>query len=161
MKIPAKTKQRSSIGVVVGALAVVAIGVGGYLALARKPAPAVPPQPQAGPTVAPPAATPVETVRVVTQPPSQPRRGATPPPAPPPAPVTAQGFSSGNANPPGTPFIAGRHMGSVPVIEEPGSPGRHTIRVERAGFKTKTETVEVSPNATVRRTYVLDQEGPE
>jgi predicted Ser/Thr protein kinase len=160
MKIPAKTKQRSSIGVVVGALAVVAIGVGGYWALARKPAPAVPTPPQAGPTVAPPPAA-VETVRVMAQPPSQPRRGTeTGPQAPPPAPVTAQGFISVNSNPPGTLFIDGRDMGSVPVIEEPVSPGRHTIRVERAGFKTKTETIEVPANTTVRRTYVLDQEGP-
>ena len=66
-----------------------------------------------------------------------------------------------NSNPPGTLFIDGRDMGSVPVIEEPVSPGRHTIRVERAGYKTKTETIEVPANTTVRRTYVLDQEGPE
>ena len=166
MMIPARKKQRSSIGVVVAALAVVAIGVGGYWALARKPAPALPP-PQAGPTVAPPpAAASVETVRVVAPPPSQPRGGnetrrQTTPTPPPPAPVTAQGFISVNSNPPGTLFIDGRDMGSVPVIEEPVSPGRHTIRVERAGYKTKTETIEVPANTTVRRTYVLDQEGPE
>jgi hypothetical protein len=39
--------------------------------------------------------------------------------------------------------------------------GRHTIRVERAGYKTKTETVEVQANGTVRRTYVLEPEGSE
>jgi serine/threonine-protein kinase len=171
MNIPARKKRRSSIGVVVGALAVVAVGVGAYWALVRQPAPAAPPAPQAGPTVAPPAAATVETVRVVAPPPSQPRGGnetrrqttPTPPPAPPPAPapVTAQGFISVNSNPPGTLFIDGRDMGSVPVIEEPVSPGRHTIRVERAGFKTKTETIDVPANTTVRRTYVLEQEGPE
>ena len=50
---------------------------------------------------------------------------------------------------------------SYPVIEEAVSAGRHTIRVERAGFKTKTETIDVPANTTVRRTYVLEQEGSE
>jgi hypothetical protein len=170
MKIPAGKKQRSTMGVVVGALVVAAIGVAGYLALARKPAPLAPPAPsppQVGPTAAPPpAAAPVETVRVMVPPPAQPqrdnqaRRGATPPPAPP-AVATAQGYISVNSNPPGTLFIDGRDLGSVPVIEQPVSPGRHTIRVERAGYKTKTETIDVPANTTVRRTYVLEQEGPE
>jgi len=66
-----------------------------------------------------------------------------------------------NSNPPGTLFIDGRDLGSVPVIEEPVSAGRHTIRVERAGFKTKTETIDVPATTTVRRTYVLEQEGSE
>jgi hypothetical protein len=64
-----------------------------------------------------------------------------------------------NSNPPGTLFIDGRDLGSVPVIEEPVTAGRHTIRVERAGYKTKTETIDVPGNTTVRRTYVLEQEG--
>ncbi len=148
---------------VVGALVVVAVGVGGYLALGRKseaPPPASPPQ-----ASLPPAAVPVETVRVA--PPPAPRRGTdnrrqtAPPPAPPTAPAAAQGFVSVNSNPPGTLFIDGRDLGSVPVIEEQVSAGRHTIRVERAGFKTKTETIDVPANTTVRRTYVLEQEGSE
>jgi serine/threonine protein kinase len=155
MKIPTAPKKRSSVGMVVGALVLAAVGLGGYLALARKaPAPVPPPQ----------AAVPVETVRVVAQPPArQPRRTAALPPAPPPQPpppaAARQGFISVNSNPPGTLFIDGRDMGSVPVIEEPVSAGRHTIRVERAGYKTKTEVIDVPANATVRHTYVLDQEG--
>ncbi|HWC74063.1 MAG TPA: protein kinase [Gemmatimonadales bacterium] len=158
MKIPAAKQKRSGVGMIVGALLVVAIGVGGYLALARKPASPPPPAPQAGggPVNPPPAAS-VETVRVAAQPSRVPQRRA-PPPAPPAAAV-AQGFISVNSNPPGNLFIDGRDLGSVPVIEEPVSAGRHTIRVERAGFKTKTETIEVPANTTVRRTYVLDQEG--
>jgi len=157
MKIPAEKKKRSNVGMVVGALVVVAAGVGGYLALGKKNEP---------PSAPPPVAVPVETIRVATQPPA-PRRGSdtrrqtAPPAGPPPAPVAAQGYVSVNSNPPGTLFIDGRDLGSVPVIEQPVSAGRHTIRVERAGFKTKTETVDVPANTTVRRTYVLEQEGSE
>jgi hypothetical protein len=145
----------------VGALVVAALGVGGYLAMARKSPPA--PLPQAGshaPVAPLPAAAPVETVRVTVQPPPQQRR-QTPPPAPPPAAATQQGYVSINSNPPGTLFIDGRDLGSVPVIEEPVSAGRHTIRIERAGYKTKSETINVPANNTVRKTYVLDPETPE
>ena len=156
MKIPSEKKKRSSVGMVVGALLVVAAGVGGYLALGRKselPPPA-PPPPQASLPPAAPVAVPVETIRVASQ-----RRQASPPPALPP--VAARGSVSVNSNPPGTLFIDGRDLGSVPVIEESVTAGRHTIRVERAGFKTKTETIDVPANTTVRRTYVLEQEGSE
>ena len=164
LKLGTEKKKRSSVGMVVGALVVVAAGVGGYLALGRK---SEAPPPQASlPPAPPPVAVPVETIRVAPPPPSS-RRGTdnrrqtAPPPAPPTAPAAAQGFVSVNSNPPGTLFIDGRDLGSVPVIEEPVSAGRHTIRVERAGFKTKTETVDVPANTTVRRTYVLEQEGSE
>ncbi len=159
MKIPAKKKKRSSVGMVVGALVVVAAGVGGYLALGRNSEP-----PPRG------SAMPVETVRVAVRPPPPApgsrrvpdnRRQAAPPPppAPPPAPVAAQGYVSVNSNPPGTLFIDGRDLGPVPVIEEPVSVGRHTIRVERPGYKTKIETIDVPANNPVRRTYVLEPEG--
>jgi serine/threonine protein kinase len=151
MKIPAKKKQRSSVGMVIGALVVVAVGVGGYFALAKKP----------------PAAASVDTVRVATQtpplppppPPPPAQRRATPPPAPPPAAAVARGYITVNSEPPGTVFIDGREIGPVPVIEEAVPVGRHTIRVERPGFKTKTETVDVPATNPVRRRYVLDPEG--
>ncbi len=152
MKIPSEKKNRSSFGLVLGALVVVVAGVGGDLALGRKSAP---PPPQASLPPAPPP---------VAPPPPAPRRGTdtrrpTPPPAPPPAAAAAQGFITVNSEPPGTVFIDGRDVGSVPVIEEPVSVGRHTIRVERPGYKTKTETLEVPANNPVRRRYVLDPEG--
>jgi PEGA domain-containing protein len=161
-----KPKKRSSIGVVVGALVVVAVGVGGYLALGRKSEPPTPPPPpQASLPPGAPVAAPVETIRVATPPPpTAPRRGndnrrqTSPPPAPPPA-AAAQGYITVNSEPPGTVFIDGRDVGSVPVIEEPVPVGRHTIRVERPGYKTKTETLDVPANNPVRRRYVLDPEG--
>jgi hypothetical protein len=159
LKIPAEKKKRSSVGLVVGAVVLVAAGVGGYFALGKKPQASQPP-------AAPPVTAPAETLRVATQPPPPPpppRRGDTrrtaPPPAPPTAPAAAQGFISINSNPPGNLFIDGRDLGPVPVIEEPVSAGRHTIRVERPGFKTKTEVIEVRANNTIRRTFVLEPEG--
>jgi len=158
MKIPSETKKRSSVGMVLGALVVVVAGVGGYLALGRK---SEPPPPQASlPPAPPPVAAAVETVRVATPPPA-PRRGTDSrrPTPPPPAAAAAQGFITINSEPPGTVFIDGRDVGSVPVIEAPVSVGRHTIRVERPGYKTKTETLDVPANNPVRRRYVLDPEG--
>lgn len=163
MRIPVAKKKKSGMGMVIGAIVVVAAGVGGYFALASKPAS---PSPSPAPPPPPAAVTPIETAPA--PPPQQatrrnpPRQVVTPPPAaPPPAPAAAGGFISVNSNPPGTLFIDGRDLGSVPVIEEPVSAGRHTIRVERAGYKTKTEVVDVPATITVRRTYVLEPEGSE
>jgi len=155
MAIPAAQRKRSPLGMVIGALVVLAIGAGGYLALGRKPA-APPPAPQASqPPAPPPVAVVHDTVRVAATPPPAPARRQSAPPAAP----AAQGFITVNSEPPGTVFIDGRDVGSVPVIEEPVSVGRHTIRVERPGFKTKTETIDVPANNPVRRRYVLDPEG--
>src|SRR5919197_3590874 len=156
MKLPARKPRRSSVGMMVGALVVVVVGVGGYLALGRKPvAPPPPSPPEASQPPAPLPAVVHDTVRVAAAPPHTTRRQTAPPPAPTAA-AAAQGYISVNSNPPGNLFIDGRDLGSVPVIEEPVSAGRHTIRVERAGFKTKTETIDVPANTTVRRTYVLE-----
>jgi serine/threonine-protein kinase len=160
MKLGAEKKKKSGLGVGIGALVLAVVGVGGYLALANNSAPPSPPPPAPQASQPPPAPTPVETLRVaVSPPPSAPRR-ATPPPAPPPAPAAAaRGYLTINSEPPGTVFIDGREVGSVPVIEEPVSVGRHTIRVERPGFKTKTEVIDVPANTPVRKRYVLDPEG--
>jgi serine/threonine-protein kinase len=159
--IPSTPKKRSSVGLVVGAVVLVVVGVGGYLAFANKAAPNPPPAPPPAQASQPPAAPPViAPVAPQPAPPPQPRRGTVrPPPAPPTSPAAAQGFISVNSNPPGNLFIDGRDFGPVPVIDQPLSAGRHTIRVERPGYKTKTETVEVTPNNTVRRTWVLEPEG--
>ena len=152
MKIPAAKKKRSGVGILVGAIVVVAAGVGGYLTLGRKSAAPSPPPP-------PPAAVvPGETQRVVAQPPPPPpaRR---PPPTPPPAAAAEQGFITVNSIPPGEVFIDGRDVGPTPVVEFTVSPGRHSIRVERAGYKTRSETVDVPPNGPVRKNWVLDPEG--
>ncbi len=158
LKIPAGKKKRSGAGMVVGAIVLVAAGVGGYLALKPKAAqvggdPTPPPAP-------PPVAATVETLRVAAPPPPPPppRRSGVPP-APPPPTAAAQGFITVNSIPPGQVFIDGRDVGPTPVVEFSVSPGRHTIRVERAGYKTRAETVEVQSNSAVRKNWVLDPEG--
>ena len=153
MKIPGAQKKRSGTGMVIGALVVVALGVAGYFAVAAKPQAGNPPAP-------PPVAVPVETVRVAVQSPASRRdnRRPVPPPAPLPA-AAEQGYVTVNSIPPGEVFIDGRDVGPVPVVEFVVTPGRHSIKIERAGYKTRTETIEVSPNGTVRKNWVLDPEG--
>ena len=77
----------------------------------------------------------------------------------PPAAAEAFGFVTVNANPFGTVFIDGAEVGTTPIISFRVKAGRHTIRVERAGYKTKTESVQVDANNTVRRGYTLEPEG--
>jgi serine/threonine protein kinase len=164
LKIPAAKKKRSGVGMVIGAIVLVVAVVGGYIALGKKTErPPVPPQ--AGqPPAAPPVAAPVETVRVAVNPPPAPRRGGdtrrqTPANPPPPPAAVEQGFITVNSIPPGEVFIDGRDVGPTPVVEFSVNPGRHTIRVERAGYKTRSETVQVQPNTPVRKNWVLDPEG--
>jgi len=169
LRITPAPKKKSNAGIVVGAVIVVAVGIGGYMALA--PGDSNPPPPPAPPAaIVPPA---VETVRVVTPAPPPPppasrggrggRTGvAAPPPAPAPPPppaAAARGYITVNSEPPGTVFIDGRDVGPTPVVEFEVPVGRHTVRVERAGFKTKSETVDVAANGTVRKRWVLDPEG--
>jgi serine/threonine-protein kinase len=155
IKIPSAKKKRSGVGMLVGTVVVVAAGVGGYLAIAKTPQASLPP--------AAPLAAPVETVRVAAHPPPPPRgndrRQASAPPAPPAPPPAEQGSITVNSIPPGEVFIDGRDAGPTPVVEYAIPPGRHTIRVERAGYKTRSETIDVSPSAPVRKTWVLDPEG--
>ncbi|HEX9705320.1 MAG TPA: protein kinase [Gemmatimonadales bacterium] len=79
------------------------------------------------------------------------RRPVVPPPA-------QQGFITVNTDPPSTVFIDGREVGQTPVVEFEVTPGSHTIRVERPGYRTVTERVQVVAGQAVRKRWVL-QEG--
>ncbi len=158
MKVGASGPKKSRAGLFVGVAVVAVAGVGGYIALANKQT--------AAPPVSPPTQTtraPVETVRVTAPPPvtqTTPRRQTTPrQTTPPPVQAAASGFITVNSDPPGTVFIDGREVGATPVVEFTVPAGRHTVRVERPGFKTKSESVDVGANATVRKRWVLDPEG--
>jgi serine/threonine-protein kinase len=79
---------------------------------------------------------------------------------PQPQPAPAQGYLSIAAEPYATVFIDGAGIGETPIISHPVRPGRHTIRVERPGYRTVTETVQVDAGNTVQRRYPLIQENP-
>ncbi len=76
-------------------------------------------------------------------------------------PPAVEGSITVNSDPPGTVFIDGRDVGPTPVVEFSVPVGRHTIRVERAGYKTRSESVDVAPNTPVRKNWVLQPEGSE
>jgi len=69
--------------------------------------------------------------------------------------AVAQGFLTIAADPFGEVYIDGVDAGQTPLVEYAVKPGRHTIRIEHAGFKTITETVQVDASNTVRKRYTL------
>jgi len=149
--LSAKSRQRRSRAPVVVGLVVLAAGAGGYLMLGRR---------GSGEQAAAPS---VDTVRVrdtVRMPaqsnPSAPPRGrerAKPRDVAPAAAV--QGFLTIAADPFGEVYIDGVDVGQTPLVEYAVKPGRHTIRIEHAGFKTVAETVRVDASNTVRKRYTL------
>ncbi|HXI63746.1 MAG TPA: protein kinase [Gemmatimonadales bacterium] len=160
--LPRGKTRRSRTPAVVG-LVVVAAGVGGYLLLGRGSAErgALPSVTRPGPTV--------DTVRIqdTVRVPAQPSPPAAPPsaptakpksrqvaPAPAPA-AEAQGFLTIAADPFGEVYIDGVDVGQTPVVEYAVKPGRHTLRIEHAGFKTVTEAVQVDASNVVRKRYTL------
>ncbi|HEU5259793.1 MAG TPA: protein kinase [Gemmatimonadales bacterium] len=168
---PKPAPKRSRAGLVVGVVVVTVAGVGGYLVLGRTGSAGNPESRSAAPPA--PAVDTVlvrdtvrDTVRVPVsvapvEPPPQRRanrsrpRETKPPVTPPPAAVAAQGFLTIAAEPFGQVYIDGVDVGQTPVVEYAVKPGRHTIRIERPGFKTVTETVLVDANNTVRKRYTL------
>src|SRR5439155_638403 len=57
-------------------------------------------------------------------------------------------------------FIDGGDAGQTPLVEYAVKPGRHTIRLEHAGFKTVTEAVLADASNTVRKRHTLLPERP-
>ena len=80
---------------------------------------------------------------------------AKPRPTAPTAAPEARGFLTIAADPFGQVYIDGVDAGQTPLVEYAVKPGRHTIRLEHAGFKTLTETVQVDASNTVRKRYTL------
>jgi len=142
----AKARQRRSRAPVVIGLVVVAAGVGAYLMLGREET--APRSPLPAPSV--------DTVRIqdtVRVP--VPRRPAPAKPREQALVAVAQGFLTIAADPFGEVYIDGVDAGQTPLVEYAVRPGRHTIRIEHAGFKTITETVQVDASNTVRKRYTL------
>jgi serine/threonine-protein kinase len=141
-RLPA-ARRRSLAPAVIG-LVVVAAGVGGYLMLGRKGSG------ERG-TVPPASVDTVrirDTVRVPAQPSRElPRRAAQR--------AEPQAFLTIAADPFGQVYIDGVDAGQTPLVEYAVRPGRHTIRIEHAGFRTISETVLVDASNTVRKRYTL------
>ena len=144
----ATTRRRSRAGVWIGLAVVVAAGVAGYLVLGRQGSAerAVPPAEVDTVRIR-------DTVRVPVQSSRAPAPRTKPRPAAP-APE-AQGFLTIAADPFGEVYIDGVDAGQTPLVEYVVKPGRHTVRIEHAGFKTVTETVQVDASNTVRKRYTL------
>jgi len=71
-------------------------------------------------------------------------------------PATAGGLLTISSDPIGAEvYIDGVDVGQTPIVEYSVGAGKHTVRVERAGYKTQTETVTVGANDTVRRKFSL------
>jgi hypothetical protein len=102
-----------------------------------------------------------------TTPPPGPTKSEAPPPRreprrePPPRPQTqaraaAGGLLTVSSDPIGAEvYIDGVDVGQTPIVEYSVGAGKHTIRVERAGYKTQTEPVTVGANDLVRRKFSL------
>ena len=156
---PAARKSRTAL--VAGVIAALGVlGTGGYFLLGRSKPEAPPGQSETSSHA--PLTSPVETVRVAAPPTTPPRRERqrerekTPPPAA----VEAQGYVTLAADPFGTVYIDGVQIGVTPIFSYGVTPGRHAIRVERAGFRTQNETVQVDAGNTVTKRYTLIQEQP-
>src|SRR2546426_4491280 len=153
--------RKSRAGLIAGVVAALGVlGTGGYFLLGRSRPEPPPGQSQVPPNA--PLTSPVETVRVTAPPTTSPRRERQREreKAPPPAAVEAQGYLTLAADPFGTVYIDGVQIGVTPIFNYGVKPGRHAIRVERAGFRTQNETVQADAGNTVTKRYTLIQEQP-
>ena len=121
--------------------------------IAQQPAPEPEPEPEPTPQPPQPEPGPEPT-------PAPPRQNPQPPPPPPPPPpqTAGRGFVTVDARPFGTVFIDGTRIDDTPVSRHSLSPGRHVIEVRKEGYVTAVDTIEVSANETVRRTYTLREQ---
>jgi eukaryotic-like serine/threonine-protein kinase len=95
--------------------------------------------------------------------PRPPRRGARPTRAPPETtatPVTTPatpsvGFVTINAVPYGTVVIDGIEVGDTPIVRYELTPGAHTVRIVRQGFRTESETVTITAGNEMRLSRTL------
>ncbi len=76
--------------------------------------------------------------------------------APPQAPVGRTAPLTVASEPWGTLYVDGVEVGPTPVADYPLAFGRHELRIEQEGYRTKRETIVVGEPNPIRRRYVLD-----
>jgi serine/threonine protein kinase len=178
-------QRKSKGGLIAAVVGVVVVGVGGYVVFGRSKAEAPPqqvaqqsvplqptaPAPTGGgdsakqsttqaspPSTQQPAPQTTPPRRQQAPPARQPvRQQQTPPPVA--APVEATGILTVASDPFGTLFLDGVEIGQTPIFNYQVKAGKHTIRIERVGYKTETHDIQVDANNTVRKKYTLIPEG--
>ena len=61
----------------------------------------------------------------------------------------------------GTLYLDNVEIGPTPVADHPLGPGRHQLRIEQEGYRTKTEVIVVTGPNPIRRRYSLEPAGPQ
>ena len=61
----------------------------------------------------------------------------------------------------GTLYLDNVEIGPTPVADHPLRPGRHQLRIEQEGYRTKTEVIVVTGPNPIRRRYSLEPAGPQ
>jgi serine/threonine protein kinase len=60
----------------------------------------------------------------------------------------------------GTLYLNNVEIGPTPVADHPLRPGRHLLRIEQEGYRTKSEVIVVTGPNPIRRRYSLEPAGP-
>jgi eukaryotic-like serine/threonine-protein kinase len=160
---PRPPAKKSRAGLFVGLAVVAVLGVGGVVLMQGGGTQGTGSNPGTQPVTNPPRpeSTASQTTPPVTRqdPPRQQQRPPrqTTPPRNDPAPEQVAMLTV-SADPYGTVFIDNVNVGDTPTTIRV-TMGRHTIRVEREGYKTRSETITVDGPNPIRKRYVLEPEG--
>ncbi|MGZ8398530.1 MAG: protein kinase domain-containing protein [Gemmatimonadales bacterium] len=57
-------------------------------------------------------------------------------------------------------YLDDEEIGPTPVADHPVRPGKHRLRIEQEGYRTKLETIVVTGPTPIRREYNLEPAGP-
>ena len=58
-------------------------------------------------------------------------------------------------------YLDDQEIGPTPVADYPVRAGRHQLRIEQEGYRTKSETIVVTGPTPIRREYSLEPAGPQ
>jgi len=123
-----------------------------------KGAPAPPPRPSSTVDSGTPA--PVHPPARRKSTPARPTTRSAPANEPPPPPAVEQmGFLTVNTVPYGSVSIDGVEVGDTPIVRRRLSPGQHTVKISRPGYRRDSATVTITPENEVRFSRTLIRDG--